>query len=91
MRSSLSDEQVFCPEPWTGRFSIKTNGDVTFCPCYLQLTIGNVGEASMREIWNSETMIGLRADFREGKLPRLCEDQLCPVAVSHRARSSGKP
>jgi MoaA/NifB/PqqE/SkfB family radical SAM enzyme len=70
----------FCPEPWTGIFSVRTNRDVIFCPCYLQLKVGNLTESSMREIWNSSTLIDLRRSFRRGKLPEACSRQLCPVA-----------
>ena len=84
MKSSSSEPRAFCSEPWTGRFSIQTNRDVTFCPCYLKLKIGNLDDASMREIWNSEAMLALRANFRQGKLPEPCQGQLCAVAVARR-------
>jgi hypothetical protein len=70
----------FCEEPWTGLFSVETSLDVTFCPCYLKLRIGNLGDASIREIWNAEPLIEIRRTFARGELPRCCRDQLCPEA-----------
>jgi len=82
MKSSSSEKKTyFCTEPWIGIFSIQTNLDVTFCPCFLKMKIGNLNEASMREIWNSEKLVRLRRSFKEGELPDVCQGQLCPVAV----------
>ena len=74
----------FCEEPWTGIFSIKTNGDVRFCPCYAQVKIGNIYESSMHEIWNSEQLIKVRKAFSKGELPYVCKGQLCPVVVGRK-------
>ena len=71
----------FCDEPWTGIFSIATNQDVTFCPCYAKVRIGNLREASMLEVWNSPVLVDLRARFRAGELPEVCQGQLCPVVL----------
>jgi radical SAM protein with 4Fe4S-binding SPASM domain len=92
MKSTTSDEQVpaqpsaeereyFCTEPWTGIFSVETNRDVTFCPCYLRMKIGNLDDASMQDIWNSEQMQELRASFRDGILPEPCQGQSCPPVL----------
>ena len=70
-----------CDEPWTGVFSVRTNGAVIFCPCFAQVEIGNIRKASLREIWNSTTMQDIRASFREDRLPPACEGQLCPVLL----------
>ena len=71
----------FCDEPWTGLFSVETNMDVTFCPCYLKLRIGNLNEASINEIWNAPALQALRNSFAQGELPKICQGQLCPVAA----------
>lgn len=81
MKSTSSDRRYFCSEPWSGIFSIQTNLDVTFCPCYLQMTIGNLRDGSMQEIWNSDPLVELRRSFSEGVLPKVCEGQLCPVVL----------
>ena len=84
MKSSSSDDapparRWFCEEPWSGLFSVETNLDVTFCPCYLKLRIGNLGEASIAEVWNAAPLIEIRSAFAAGELPPACAGQLCPV------------
>jgi radical SAM protein with 4Fe4S-binding SPASM domain len=82
MKSSSSDERsYFCTEPWIGSFAVKTDGDVHFCPCYLDLRIGNLGEASIQEIWNCDELVEMRRDFAEGRLPERCQGKLCPPAL----------
>jgi hypothetical protein len=88
MKSSSSEppaapprDGYFCEEPWTGLFSVETNLDVTFCPCYLQLRIGNLNDAPVREIWNAAPLVELRRSFARGELPKPCQGQLCPVAL----------
>ena len=79
----MSDgKKYFCDEPWVGIFSIETNLDVTFCPCYLKMNIGNLSQSTMLEIWNSEKLLRLRESFSKGELPEVCAPQLCPVALS---------
>jgi radical SAM protein with 4Fe4S-binding SPASM domain len=84
MRSNRSDgdrKTYFCDAPWTGAFSVQTNLDVLFCPCYLQMKIGNLDESSMQEIWNSEQLVEIRRSFSRGELAKPCIGQLCPVAL----------
>jgi hypothetical protein len=73
-----------CEEPWIGIFSINTNLDVTFCPCYLKMKIGNLDDASIAEIWNAEPLVAIRSSFQKGKLPKPCHGQLCPVALDQK-------
>ena len=73
--------KYFCDEPWTGIFSVRTNGDVVCCPCYAKVRIGNINDASLHEIWNGEKMQHLRRAFSEGRLPDECRGQICPVVV----------
>jgi len=73
--------KYFCNEPWTGIFSVRTNGDVVCCPCYAKVRIGNVKDASLHDIWNGEKMQHLRREFSEGRLPDECHGQICPVVV----------
>jgi len=80
----VEKKRYFCEEPWTGIFSIQTNQDVTFCPCYLKMRIGNLNEASMQEIWNSPALVEMRQMFSDGELPEVCEGQLCPVVRGER-------
>lgn len=82
MKSSSSEKkQYFCTLPWTGLFSVKTNLDVVFCPCFLKMKIGNLENATLHEVWNSEKLQELRRSFSRGELPEPCENQLCPTAV----------
>lgn len=84
MASSPSEERsYFCDEPWTGIFTILESGDVKFCPCYLKMTIGNIHEASMQEIWNAPELLEIRESFQRGELPKPCQGQICPVALGH--------
>lgn len=78
---SSERKTYFCTEPWTGGFSIQTNLDVRFCSCYLNSKIGNLRESSIEEIWNSPELHQLRRSFSKGKLPQVCQGQLCPVAL----------
>jgi hypothetical protein len=73
--------KYFCTEPWQGIFSVETNRDVTFCPCYLKMKIGNLDESSMQEIWNADELIALRESFSRGELPEPCQGQTCPVVL----------
>jgi len=77
----LRRKKYFCPEPWVGIFSVETNLDVTFCPCYLKMKIGNLNEGSLQEIWNSEKLMELRKSFKRRRLPKICENQLCSIAL----------
>ena len=79
-------KRCFCPEPWVGMFTIQTNQDVTFCPCFLKMKIGNLRDSSIQEVWNAEPLVELRRSFSEGVLPETCRGQLCPVAVEEERR-----
>jgi hypothetical protein len=82
VKSTTSEEtSYFCTEPWIGMFSVTTNQDVEFCPCYLKTVIGNLNEQSMHEVWNAPLLLQLRRSFQDGKLPAPCQGQLCPVAL----------
>ena len=95
MRSTSSDgggsHRYFCDEPWTGSFAIQVNQEVTFCPCYLKMPIGNLAESTMQEIWNADALVDLRRQFAAGELPDVCKDQLCPVVLREPGASSRSP
>ena len=69
----------FCEEPWAGLFSVLPDGTVRCCPCYTRVLLGNINENSIEEIWNAPAIVEMREAFADGKLPRVCEGQLCPV------------
>lgn len=87
MKPTPSPEEYFCDEPWVGIFSIETDQDVTFCPCYLKLRIGNLRDATLGEIWNAPELARLRQSFARGELPGPCRGQLCPVALGRGPRA----
>jgi MoaA/NifB/PqqE/SkfB family radical SAM enzyme len=98
MRRSRSDpaspnggRRYFCNEPWLGVLAIEVNRDVTFCPCYMKLRLGNVDEQSLEELWNEPQLVEIREDFRQGRLPRACQGQLCPPAVGADSHLSHVP
>jgi hypothetical protein len=62
-------------------FVVLPSRDVLFCPCYLKKVIGNLDEASMQEIWNSDELVELRESSARGELPTACTGQLCPPAL----------
>jgi hypothetical protein len=64
---------------------VSVDQDVIFCPCYLQMRIGNLGESTMKDVWNVPVLLGMRKSFAEGKLPSVCEGQLCPVVLRETA------
>jgi hypothetical protein len=82
LKSTTSDDRsYFCNEPWTGLFSVSVDQDVVFCPCYLQMRIGNLRESTMNEVWNAPVLVEMRDKFAAGTLPTVCEGQLCPVVL----------
>ena len=84
MSSSSSDPRQgehFCSEPWVGILAIQTNMDVTFCPCFLKMKIGNLKESTIQDVWNAEPLVQLRRSFSAGELPEACRGQLCPPAL----------
>ena len=75
------NEKYFCAEPWTGVFSVTSELDAIFCPCYLKMKIGNLADQTLKELWNSPSLQSFRSSFANGELPELCRPQLCPVAL----------
>jgi MoaA/NifB/PqqE/SkfB family radical SAM enzyme len=47
----------------------------------LKMKVGNVNDSSIQEIWNSDPLLRMRKAFKQGRLPRQCTKQLCPVVV----------
>ena len=35
----------------------------------------------MQEVWNAPELLELREDFSRGELPKVCQGQVCPVAL----------
>jgi MoaA/NifB/PqqE/SkfB family radical SAM enzyme len=81
VKSPTSEKTYFCNEPWTGVLSVRTNLDVRFCPCFLKLTVGNLRDSTLEEVWNAEPLVQIRRSFAKGELPDACRGQLCPPAL----------
>ena len=68
-----------CQQPWQ-RFFIHNTGEV--CPCCAwfssELSMGNVANQSLYDIWNSEKMNSLRSIHKEGKF---WENEWCKKCV----------
>lgn len=90
MRSS-SSKAYFCNEPWLGVLGIETDLDVTFCPCYLKLRLGNLRERSLEELWNASSLVEIRAAFQRGQLPAACQGQLCAPALGAESYLTERP
>jgi len=79
--SSFTRRTYGCQEPWIGIFSVNSNGDVTFWPCYTEARVGKVNDASIQETWHSKVLLRMRKAFKRGRLPRECKEQWCRVVV----------
>jgi hypothetical protein len=55
-----------------------SDGGVNFC-CFSDAVVGNVNQNSFEEIWNGETMQGIRSELTEQRLPRECQSTSCPI------------
>ena len=90
MRSS-SSKRYFCNEPWLGVLGIETDLDVTFCPCYIKLRLGNLREQPLEELWNAAPLVEIRASFQRGQLPTACQGQLCAPALGAESSLTERP
>jgi radical SAM protein with 4Fe4S-binding SPASM domain len=60
-----------CRFPWDG-VSICPNGDVTPCPDYPDMVVGNVKEDSFRSIWNSPRFLKFRRQLAKHRRFPVC-------------------
>jgi hypothetical protein len=49
------------------------------------MKVGNLDESTIEEIWNAPPLVLIRQAFRAGKLPAVCEGQLCPPVLGETA------
>jgi radical SAM protein with 4Fe4S-binding SPASM domain len=68
---SMSGVKKRCPFPWISA-EINANGDVTSCHAFYDLTLGNVNEMSIQEIWQGEKYEQYRRYLRKHLLP-ICQ------------------
>jgi sulfatase maturation enzyme AslB (radical SAM superfamily) len=68
----------FCPNPFQ-QLDVYESGDARVCcQSWLPKEIGNVGAASVAEVWNSEAAQEIRASILDGSF-RYCDHRACPV------------
>ncbi len=71
--SIVENKDYFCSEPW-GQITIYSDGTVTPC-CNTfgrNLSIGNIKDHSIKEIWNNEKMRKIRDEFLINKPNNIC-------------------
>lgn len=82
--NALIKDRTLCTNPWYS-VSIKANGDVVPCCHAFEdssiMTYGNLYDASLEEIWNSEKVKEFRQYHRYGPLPEPCT--YCTAKSSH--------
>lgn len=89
LREDILENGFNCVQPWQ-RFVIRNTGEA--CPCCaffsIELSVGNVHQKSIYELWNSPAMKELRQMHKEG---RYWENRWCLKCVNSVAgiRSSG--
>ncbi len=69
----IKNKDYFCSEPW-GQITIYSDGTVTPC-CNTfgrNLSVGNIKNHSIKEIWNNEMMKKIRNDFLLNKPNNIC-------------------
>jgi len=64
-----SVSQTYCPLPWTHLY---VGPDSNIAPCCIGQTIGNYGETTLEEAWNSNDMKQLRLDMMSDVKNPLC-------------------
>ena len=64
----LIDKRSRCGFPWAYA-EISARGDVTTCHTFYDLTIGNIYNQSLLEIWRGQQLKAVQAYLREGLFP----------------------
>lgn len=66
--SGMVDKRNRCGVPWAYA-EISAHGDVTTCHTFYDLTIGNIYEQTLLEIWEGQRLKSIRAYLRENLFP----------------------
>lgn len=69
--------ELFCPYPFNS-LNVWANGDISPCCCFhgRALTIGNVNEKKLSEVWLGKELSALRQEILDGRLNRVCRSCL---------------
>jgi radical SAM protein with 4Fe4S-binding SPASM domain len=65
---NMVDQRSRCAFPWIYA-EISARGDVTVCHTFYDVTLGNIYEENILEIWNGERIKNLREHLRKGLYP----------------------
>lgn len=82
---SMSRTKKRCSFPWIST-EINARGDVTSCHAFYDLTLGNVYESSLGEIWRGEGYVKYRQHLRKNLFP-IC--QACCLFYNEKPPVSG--
>ena len=67
---------VACTRPWDS-LEIHEGGEVKVC-CWTKMSVGNIQEQSLMDIWNGEPLQIMRRNMLAGNLERMCRSW-CPA------------
>ena len=70
-RTKMVDRRSRCAFPWTYA-EVNARGDVTVCHTFYDLTVGNVYEEGILDIWNGPRMEAVRNHLRHDLFP-ICD------------------
>ncbi len=79
--TSMSDHRLRCAVPWAAA-EISARGDVSTCHTFYDISLGNVYDQSLLDIWRGEPIQKLRALLRQGLLP------ICTACCRHYSGSA---
>jgi radical SAM protein with 4Fe4S-binding SPASM domain len=65
---AMVDRRSRCAVPWVSA-EISARGDVTTCHTFYDLSLGNIHDSSLLEIWRGARLAQLREQLRDGLLP----------------------
>lgn len=77
-----SHKKSRCPFPWLS-MEVSASGDVCTCHSFYDLTLGNIYESSVRDIWNGPAYKHFREQARKGLLP------ICPSCCLYHVQKPG--
>jgi radical SAM protein with 4Fe4S-binding SPASM domain len=73
---AMADTYKSCPVPWAA-LDVVASGDIAPCHVFFDLTVGNLHEQSISEIWNGERYNTFRGYMKEHGLMPICHVGCC--------------